>query len=130
MRNARRAARLDQLRQDRLDEAFELIDFAVEIGFVDRHRVDERLVFAAVALQEFEIVAKAEAAGKPDPFEHALVDEIAFVGAELDAGAAIEEFAETAEFVFAEFGGRRSRLGRADMDLSQSMLRGGAAKAR
>ena len=105
--------RLHNRRQQRIDQTFELINFAIEIGLVDRHRVDERLILGVVRPRAncVEVPVKRPAPGSDDPILEPPVNEIAFVGAKLDSGLAIEKAGESLKVAVAD-DGRRLLFGR------------------
>jgi Methyl-accepting chemotaxis protein (MCP) signalling domain len=87
---------LDNFREDRIDQAAELILLAQKIRFVDRHQVGELLQFFARGLkaQHCKIAAKVGGASSLNAFDQPLIHKVALGRLESDASPAIEELLE------------------------------------
>ena len=78
----------------------ELMVLAVEVGLVDRERVDELLDLAAhVAAQPGEIAGEGAGAGRRHPIGDAALDVVSLGLGEDHPGAPVEEFAQPAELL-------------------------------
>src|SRR5450756_2030484 len=86
----------DHLGKDPVGQAIELMILAVEIGLVDRQQIDQdlNLTIGIVPPQALEVVLDAGGPGLLDPLDQALVDKIALVFSEGDAGTPIKILAE------------------------------------
>ena len=89
--------------------AAELMILAIEIGLVDRERVDEMLdLVVGVGAQHGEIGLERGRSGGGNPLGEAAVDVIALVVVERHAGAAIKKFAEAPDILLRDMDGTRS----------------------
>ena len=77
---------------------------AVEVGFIDREGVDQRLDLSGIAVQRGEVGGEAGVAPPRDALGEAALHEVALRLAVAHAGAAVQEGADAFEVAWAEQG--------------------------
>ena len=91
--------------------ATKLVILAIEICLVDGERIDQMLDFViGVGAQQRKIRLERRRAGRGDAVLEAAIDEISLALREGHAGAAVEKFAESLDFLRRDMDGSRLRV--------------------